>query len=247
MKPVAIFRHTQSEGPAYFATFLDAHSVPWKLFAIDAGDPVPADANAFAGICLMGGPMSVNDPLPWIDAICVLIRDAERNAIPVIGHCLGGQLMSKAFGGSITRNPVKEIGWGHVRVEPSAAATRWLGDYLNEMENAEGNATVFQWHGETFSLPADTQRILTNAFCANQAFVRGPHLAMQCHVEMTPELITRWCQDWPAEVHGIAPLPSTIQTPQMMEAQMHDRLPSMRKLADQLYGVWIRGLRNCSD
>ena len=183
--------------------------------------------------------MSVNDPLPWIEPLCALIRDADHQNLPVIGHCLGGQLMSKAFGGSITRSPIKELGWGHVRTESNPVAAQWLGDCLTE---TGGEATVFQWHGETFSLPDGAQRILTNDFCANQAFVRGPHLAMQFHVEMTPELISRWCNDWSSEVRDLAPLPPTIQTPTMMQWQSPDRLPAMRQLADQLYGSWIASL-----
>jgi GMP synthase-like glutamine amidotransferase len=110
MKPVAIFRHTPTEGPGYFATFLEANGVPWQLVAVDAGEAVPTSPTAFSGLAFMGGPMSVNDSLPWIDEACSLIRAAADANIPVIGHCLGGQLMAKAFGGTIKRNAVKEIG-----------------------------------------------------------------------------------------------------------------------------------------
>ena len=67
MKPVAIFRHAETEGPGYFATFLDQRSIPWQLIAIDRGETVPQQADGYSGLCLMGGPMSVNDPLPWLD------------------------------------------------------------------------------------------------------------------------------------------------------------------------------------
>ncbi|MEI7612847.1 MAG: type 1 glutamine amidotransferase [Betaproteobacteria bacterium] len=239
MKPVAIFRHFKTEGPGYFATFLELHSIPWQLIAIDRGEAVPSSAEAFSGIALMGGPMSVNDPLLWIDQSCALIRDAHERDIPVIGHCLGGQLMSKAFGGQITRSPVKEIGWGSARAESNPSASRWLGSWAGE---AGGNASVFQWHGETFSIPSGAQRILSNEHCRNQMFALGPHLAMQCHVEMTPEMIVEWGESWPAEVIGLNPLPSTIQTPQQMQHETPARLTAMRRLADQIYSVWIAGL-----
>ena len=66
MKPVAIFRHFPIEGPGYFATFLDRHAIPWQLIKIDAGESIPADAGQFGGLVFMGGPMSVNDDLPWV-------------------------------------------------------------------------------------------------------------------------------------------------------------------------------------
>ena len=129
MKPIAIFRHAAPEGPGYLAEFLDERQIPWQLIAIDAGDAVPSDINAFSGLVFMGGPMSANDELPWIAHELALIRDAVARDIPVLGHCLGGQLISKALGGTVSRNPVKEIGWGEVTVvgNEAAVATRFAG------------------------------------------------------------------------------------------------------------------------
>lgn len=189
----------------------------------------------------MGGPMSVNDPLPWIVDECALIRDAVGKGVPVLGHCLGGQLLSRALGGEVGPNRDKEIGWGKARAAARGeVAGRWLGDCL---DTTAGLADVFQWHGETFSLPAGAQRLLTNDYCANQAFALGPHLALQCHVEMTPEMIALWCEGWPAEVRGLAMLPPCVQTPEQMLAQTAARLPAMRRLADRLYSVWMEGLQ----
>lgn len=235
MLPVAIFRHAPIEGPGYFAIFLENNRIPWQLFAVDAGEPIPASAADFSGLCFMGGPMSVNDPLPWIEQSCALIRDADRLGKPVIGHCLGGQLMSKAQGGDITRNPIKEIGWGTVFAEAHDLAQTWLGDLAGQA------APLFHWHGETFSLPPGATRLLGNPACANQAFIRGPHLGMQCHVEMTPEMIASWCEHWPEEVAGVE-VRDAIQTPETMLSEAPDRLPAMRRFADALYGHWIRGL-----
>ena len=149
--------------------------------ALDQGETVPRDARRFSGLVFMGGPMSVNDDLPWIIPALELVRDAVRKDVPVLGHCLGGQLMSKAFGGNVTANKVKEIGWGEVRVADNGVARAWLGD-LPAFES-------FHWHGETFSIPPGATRILEGEHCANQAFAIGKHLGMQCHVEMTPELV----------------------------------------------------------
>jgi GMP synthase-like glutamine amidotransferase len=236
MLPVAIFRHAPTEGPGYFAIFLEAQGIPWRLIAIDEGEPLPATVDGFSGLCFMGGPMSVNDPLPWIAPVSALIRAAVAKDIPVIGHCLGGQLMSKALGGEITRNPVKEIGWGAVAGEDTAVARHWLGPFAGQP------LTVFHWHGETFSLPAGASRLFTNMHCANQMFARGPHLGMQCHVEMTPEMIATWCRQWADEANSVAGLPS-VQTPATMQAEIAANLAPMRRLADQLYAVWIKGLR----
>jgi GMP synthase-like glutamine amidotransferase len=229
MKPVAIFRHSPGEGPGYFATFLDAHSIAWQLICIDEGAPVPASVGDFAGLCFMGGPMSVNDPLPWIPAALALIRSSVAAGIPVIGHCLGGQLMAKALGGIVGRNPVKEIGWGEVTTTGSAAA------WLDGIKNFE----AFHWHGETFSLPSGAERILQSGFCANQAFVLGPHLALQCHVEMTEAMIRLWNRQWAAES---AVASASVQTPEQMYERMSERLAAMRVAADRLYMRWMAAL-----
>ena len=237
MRPIAIFRHFRSEGPGYFAIFLERHGIPWQLIAVDEGRGIPGSPAAYSGLCFMGGPMSVNDPLPWIADACSIIRQAVASDIPVIGHCLGGQLISKALGGVVSRNPRKEIGWGEAESVPGPDAAQWLGDFVDR------KLTVFQWHGETFSIPPQASRILASAYCANQMFTRGPHLAMQCHVEMTPEMITKWSKGWDDEVCGMAELPASIQNPATMGAEAGEKLPVMRTLADQLYSVWIQGLK----
>jgi GMP synthase-like glutamine amidotransferase len=169
-----------------------------------------------------------------------LIRDAVGQGVPVIGHCLGGQLLSKALGGVVGRNAVKEIGWSRVTPVASAQAERWLAASATAAE-----LTVYQWHGETFSIPAGGVQLLRNAHCENQAFVCGPHLGMQCHIEMTPAMIERWCESWHDEVASLAALRPGVQAPAEMLAETAIRLPQMRKLADQLYSVWIEGLRRC--
>ncbi|HTQ73513.1 MAG TPA: type 1 glutamine amidotransferase [Burkholderiales bacterium] len=232
MKPVAIFRHSPTEGPGYFATFLDAHSIPWRLVKVDAGEQVPADARAFSGLVFMGGPMSVNDDLSWIRDVLGLINSAAQADIPLLGHCLGGQLMSKALGGKVTRNPVKEIGWGKVAVGDSDVAREWFG--------STREFTGFHWHGETFTVPPSAMHIAESPYCANQAFVLGKHLGMQCHVEMTPELIRSWCDDWEKEL--VKKASPSVQTPAQMFERLDERVRTLNKVADRLYERWIEGL-----
>ena len=115
MRPLTIFRHIACEGPAYLAAVLDRHAIPWQLVKIDENEPVPDTLDDCSGLVFMGGPMSVNDPLPWIERELSLIRRAQAENMPVLGHCLGGQLICKALGGTISANPVKEIGWHRLR------------------------------------------------------------------------------------------------------------------------------------
>jgi GMP synthase-like glutamine amidotransferase len=233
MKPIAIFRHAAAEGPGYLAEFLDARSLPWQLIRIDAGDPVPVDASQFSGLVFMGGPMSVNDDLPWIEPVLSLIRDAVARDIPVLGHCLGGQLITRALGGVVSKNAAKEIGWGEVSADDNAAARAWLGDVKS--------ATAFHWHGETFSLPSGAVHLLSSKHCTNQAYALGKHLALQCHVEMTEAMIREWCEIGAAEISASADS-AGVQPAAVMQSLMPQYLPPLNKLAERLYTQWIKGL-----
>jgi GMP synthase-like glutamine amidotransferase len=235
MKPVAIFRHAASEGPGYFATYLDRRSVPWRVVKVDEGEAIPGNPREFSGLAFMGGPMSVNDDLPWIAPALELIRAAADAGVPLLGHCLGGQLIARALGGSVTRNPVKEIGWGRVDVLENDAAADWFG-------RGTRSFTSFHWHGETFSIPPGATRILSSAHCANQAFALGPHLAMQCHVEMTPELIRAWCRDWEKEVESLARRLSSVQTPAQMTESVEEKTRTLNAIADRVYERWVKAL-----
>ena len=234
MKPVAIFRHSPTEGPGYFATYLEGKRIPWTQVALDLGEPVPQDPRAFSGLVFMGGPMSVNDDLPWIPPVLELIRRAVAANVPVLGHCLGGQLMSKALGGTVTRNPVKEIGWGEVYIAQNPLSLHWFGGVRNFLS--------FHWHGETFSLPSGATLIASSAWCPNQAFVFGPHLGMQCHVEMTPELIRAWCEDWEKEVASLATRTASVQPPDEILRDLDARVKALNAVAATLYDRWIEGL-----
>lgn len=239
MKPIAIFRHAPTEGPGYFATVLDRLALPWQLFALDEGVPVPHRAADFRGIACMGGPMSVNDPLPWIDPLCALLRDAVAHAVPVIGHCLGGQLLSKALGGTVGKNPVKEIGWHPIFRLPAVSAAQAAAQHqwLGPLERFLG----FHWHGETFSLPTGAIPLLASTACHCQAFALGPHLGMQCHVEMTREMVENWCASGAGEIAEAGTLAS-VQTPATILTDLPTRLTALHGVADQLYQHWLKGL-----
>jgi GMP synthase-like glutamine amidotransferase len=235
MNPVLIFRHSSTEGAGYFSEFLERHAIPWKLIRIDAGDALPDTLNGISGLCLMGGPMSVNDALPWIAQELELIRQAVERDIPVIGHCLGGQLLAKATGGIVTQNPLKEIGWGEVRVTNTDVAEEWVGKNTQSMN-------VFHWHGETFSIPPNAVRILDSAHCANQAFIlNNRHVGMQCHVEMTPAMVREWSENGADEISASSG--PAVQTAAAMQSGLDTHTRQLHGIADKIYTRWIQGLQ----
>ena len=233
MKPIAIFQHVAHEGPGYLGDFLTQQNIPWQIINTYKIDWLPDSILDYSGVVLMGGPMSVNDDLPWIAPLLKLIREAVAHGIPVLGHCLGGQLMSKAMGGVITQNPIKEIGWGEVQVSESVEAKYWFG----EIESFNG----FHWHGETFSLPQGAIHLLASNHCHNQSYSFGKHLAFQCHIEMTAEMIQTWCEVGAEELLE-APVNSAVQQAEAMQENLPLHCFFLNKVAKQVYTQWIKGL-----
>lgn len=234
MKPVVIFRFLAHEGPGYLGDFLDAQNIAWQLIKVDAGESLPASILAYSGMVLMGGPMSVNDDLLWIAPLLDLIHEAKDNDIPLLGHCLGGQLMSKAFGATITINPVKEIGWGEVNVSKNDVAKQWFGN--TETFNA------FHWHGETFGLPQGTIHLLSSSYCQNQAWSIGKHLALQTHIEMKAEMLQEWCEAGTDELENAKTSPA-VQQADAMQQELPLHCFFLNKVAKQVYSQWIKGLK----
>ncbi len=232
MKPISIFRHSASEGAGYFSDFLELHNIPFRIIKLDEGEAVPNSLTETSALVFMGGPMSVNDDLDWIEPELRLIRQAIASDMPVLGHCLGGQLICKALGGYISANPVKELGWLPVHKQGNPIANDWLSG-LPDSFNA------FHWHGETFSIPAEATNILSSQHCPNQAFAIGNTLAMQCHVEMKPEMVTHW-----ASLHAadIAIATDTIQSFEQLNESLNKRIATLQSHADQLYRRWLQPL-----
>jgi GMP synthase-like glutamine amidotransferase len=230
MKPVVILRFAPHEGPGHFAIYLERHRIPYRVLALDEGESLPV-SHAIGGLAMMGGSMSVNDELPWIEPTLELVRECVRNDTPVIGHCLGGQMMSRALGGNVGPNAVKEIGWAEIQV--TDAAREW---------GTSASFLSFHWHGETFSIPAGAERIWSSEHCGNQAFVLGKHLAMQCHVEMTPEMIERWCETGASEIEESLGRSPAVQTPTAMREGAPAKLAALNAIADRVYDRWVKGL-----
>ena len=234
MQPVAIFRFSATETPGHFGTWLTERGIPWQLIALDEGASVPADPGDFSGIGMMGGPMSVNDELPWVAPLEALLRDAISEAIPVIGHCLGGQLMAKALGARVARMDNPEIGWLHVDVCDRGARREWFGGLPR--------FAAFQWHEDAFDLPPMATRVLTNEITPNQGFVIDDrHLGLQCHIEMTRELVETWCRTGASDL----PARSTaqLQSAADLQSDLDARLSALSEVADGVYARWALGLR----
>jgi len=131
---------------------------------------------------------------------------------------------------------VKEIGWVPVTIEDSALAREWFGTAATGFE-------TFEWHEDTFAIPPGGERILTGKHCPNQAYVvDGRHLGMQCHVEITAEMIDTWCRIGISDIDENFGKSPAVQDAATIRGQMPQKLAPLSATASQLYTRWIQGL-----
>lgn len=148
-----------------------------------AGDLGAADAERFSGIISLGGGMGLHDRdgHPFLDDEISLLRSAHAAGVPVLGICLGGQLLASALGASVTPGGCREIGWIDVEL---------LGD--DELLGPAGSRKQLQWHYDSFDLPSGADRLAGSADCSIQAFRLGRSYGLQFHPETSVELLAQW-------------------------------------------------------
>lgn len=226
--PVLVLQHLSNDGPAFLATWLARHGIAADVRNAAAGEPFPTTLQGHAALAVLGGEMSANDDLPFLRAGERLILDAMDRGRPVIGHCLGGQLMAKALGAAVHTSPAPEVGWHPVDLLPAAQAA-WA---------TSASATLFQWHYEAFDLPRGATALAGNAACPHQAFAIGPHLAMQFHVEVDAAKLEGWWRDLASDEAALLGSRPTLQPVETMRLLTARHLAASQALAERLYTRW---------
>ena len=231
MLPVLILQHQLPENAAYLTTWLERHAIDYRVFNAGAGEEFPATIEPYAALAVMGGSMSATDPLVSNRQAEILILQAMRLDRPVIGHCLGGQLMSRALGAKITSSPKPEIGWQPIEYENLSVAREWFGDTPTD--------TVAQWHYESFDIPQGAVRVATSSACPNQAWAMGPHLAMQFHIEINEAKMQSWITEDDAKWAEARQQHETAQDKISMLSGLHYYLSQHQATANCIYKKWL--------
>jgi len=191
----------------------------------------------YHGLIVLGGPMNVDqaDRHPHLDAEIRAIREAFERDIPILGICLGAQLIAKALGSPVTANPEKEIGWVDVTVSEEGARDPLLGHF-------DGTEKLFQWHADTFAIPEGAVALASSQSCTNQAFRYGDKVyGLQFHLEVDPPLVERWL-GIPVHLEEIASLerPGHLEQIRSDTAKHSARL---RQLSDLCFTSFIELFR----
>ncbi len=165
-------------------------------------DPLPTSPSGYDTIVILGGPMSVYDDFPYLKKEQELISNAIKNDIPVLGICLGSQLIAQAAGGRVYKGKRKEIGWSNVYLTPASSNDIFRGF-------TDKTIRIFQWHGDTYDLPANA-KILAYSDLYPQAFRIGSAVGIQFHFEVDERLIQTWMKEYSAELTAERIKPESI-------------------------------------
>jgi len=192
---VLILKNTRTEGPGTIGDFLKANNILHRVVELENED-IP-DAEGFDTLVMLGGPMSANDTsvFSYIKKEEELVRKFAQKNKKILGICLGAQIMAKAFGAKVYKGTKPEIGWHYIEITETGIRDCYMkklaihpkaGDFWKQFK-------VFHWHGETFDIPCEAQRLAKSALYPNQAFRLGTNAyAFQFHIEVTKDMVYDW-------------------------------------------------------
>jgi GMP synthase-like glutamine amidotransferase len=232
MKPVRLFRHIRCAVPGYLCKFLEANGVPFEISCVGEGVHVPDSLEDVSGLVFMGGPGDVNSPIDWMYEEQAMIQKASAHGTPVMGVCLGAQMISKVLGGKASSEYKLEVGWHHVEKLAAADDQSWFRDLPSRFE-------VFQWHAHEFTLPPGATPLLTSRCTPCQAFSIGNILAMQFHLEITADTVHNHAQQFASDLNTPS---DCVQKADELYGQLDERIIRLRGVADLIYSRWLERL-----
>ncbi len=192
---ILVVKHISIEGAGTLGEYLINNGRRIKTIELDKGDNLPASLKGIEAIVLLGGPMNVyeQDKYPFLKGEDILLKKALKERIPILGICLGAQLLAKALGAKVKKARQKEIGWYKLNLTKQGKK-----DIL--FKGIGKDFDVFQWHEDTFDIPENATLLATTKTCKNQAFKYGDNAyGLQFHIEVTFDMIKNWIKEYTAE------------------------------------------------
>ena len=198
------------------------------------GDPVPADADDFLGAVVLGGRMNAMDEAgyPAIPPILDLLRDFHLKDRPLLGLCLGAQLLARSFGKPVRRHTALELGFVPIEATDAGADDPLLAGLPRQQR-------VMQWHEDSFEMPDEAVLLMTGAACRNQAFRIGrATYGFQCHIEATPRIVAAWINDFGSSLSGHLGDEAPAAIDRVLQ-EVEDHAEDARAFAEAVSDRWL--------
>jgi len=229
MVKVLVLQHVGCEGLGSLDGFFDKMGVDHEDVALFAGEKIPDDWDRYNGIVILGGPMNVyqETEYPFLADEDVLIKKALAVLKPMLGICLGAQLIAKAAGAEVAAGHRKEIGWYDVNL------TKDSGEDLL-FKGLPRSFKVFQWHGDTFNIPPKGVKLASSEIFPNQAFRVGNAYGLQFHVEVTNRIIMDWMKEYNTEIRHLDYI-----DPEKIVKDTKKHSGDLIKIADKFYANFL--------
>jgi GMP synthase (glutamine-hydrolysing) len=191
---VLIIKNVSHEGPGTIEDYLIEQGIKYVVLEFSGCGAVTElpDLRPYTHLVIMGGPMAVyeSDGLPFLHLETAMIRVFIKTGRPVLGICLGAQIIANALWSNVYKGAVQEIGWDRVEITGEGMIDPVFSALATDNKPC---ADIFQWHGDTFDLPGKAVRLASSAHYQNQAFRYGNNIyGLQFHIEVTPEIIEEW-------------------------------------------------------
>lgn len=233
MTEIMIFKHVPFEGPGTFREELDKRGLRYREVNLYEGE-IPKNLDGCGGLIIMGGPMNVYEETeyPFLKDEDGLIKEALAKKMPMVGICLGAQLMAKAAGAKVTKGKKKEIGWYPLHLTEEAKSDPAFKVLPKEVE-------VFQWHGDTFDIPKGAVRLASSDLFPNQAFRIGDNAyAFQFHIEVTSDIIKSWIDINEEELAGVKDYIDSEKILPETKEKIEDLGRLAKNVYDQLFKIF---------
>lgn len=225
-----VLQHLEIEPAALIGEIITGAGHSIQMVRLDRGDAVPATLAGYDGMIVMGGPISANDThLSYVRDEIALLKQAIAVDFPVLGICLGAQLLARAAGAEVVTSPVRELGWYPVyRSEESANDSLFAG-------LSDNGLMVFQWHGETFALPDTATLVATNPDVPQQAFRIGTsQYGLQFHIEVEQPAVEAWIEAGESEQTALGDAGITA-----LRVQSPNHMPAAHAFCRQMIKAWL--------
>ncbi|MBT6175914.1 MAG: C26 family cysteine hydrolase domain-containing family [Deltaproteobacteria bacterium] len=233
MKKVLVFQHVPYEILGTLDPLLRAAGYRIRYVNFGREPDAEPDIEKYQGLVVLGGPMNVDmvEKYPHLKTEVRLIKRAMEQGIPILGICLGAQLIAKTLGAKVSKNPEKEIGWYDISLTDAGKD-----DPL--MRHLEGTRSIFEWHSDTFGLPEGAVHLASGTSCVNQAFRYGDNVyGFQFHMEVDQPLVERWLNT-PVYQAEIAQTDGKI-VPDRIREQTQEKIGDLNKLSTEVFGEFL--------